>query len=229
MKLDISTHKTILFQILKDIYSNTRIAPFLGFNGGTAALLFYGLDRFSVDLDFDLLDEDREEIVFGQVTNIVGKYGTIREANRKRFGFFYVLSYGDKARHIKVEINRRKFGSRYEIKTYLGVSMLVMIPEDVFAHKLVAMHERIGKTSRDIYDVWFFLRQRFPINREIVQERSGMSFDAFLQTCIGQLEKMSNRKILDGVGELLTPSQKDWAKAKLREDTIAMLKLRLGS
>jgi predicted nucleotidyltransferase component of viral defense system len=229
MKLDISTHKTILFQILKDIYSDTRIAPFLGFKGGTAALLFYGLDRFSVDLDFDLLDEDQEEIVFEQVTNIVEKYGTIREANRKRFGIFYVLSYGDKARHIKVEINRRQFGSRYEIKTYLGVSMLVMIPEDVFAHKLVAMHERIGKTSRDIYDVWFFLRQRFPINREIVQERSGMSFDAFLQTCIGQLEKMSNRKILDGVGELLMPSQKDWAKAKLREDTIAMLKLRLGS
>ena len=50
MKLDISTHKTILFQILKDIYSNTRIAPFLGFKGGTAALLFYGLDRFSVDM-----------------------------------------------------------------------------------------------------------------------------------------------------------------------------------
>jgi predicted nucleotidyltransferase component of viral defense system len=139
-----------------------------------------------------------------------------------------VLSYEDKARHIKVEINRRQFGSRYEIKTYLGVSMLVMIPEDVFAHKLVAMHERIGKTSRDIYDVWFFLRQRFPINREIVQERSGVSFDAFLQICIEQLEKMSNRKILDGVGELLTPSQKDWAKSKLREDTISMLKLRLG-
>jgi predicted nucleotidyltransferase component of viral defense system len=229
MKLDISTHKTILFQILKDIYSDSRIAPFLGFKGGTAALLFYGLDRFSVDLDFDLLDEDREEVVFERVTNIVEKYGTIREANRKRFGIFYVLSYEDKTRHIKVEINRRQFGSRYEIKTYLGVSMLVMIPEDVFAHKLVAMHERIGKTSRDIYDVWFFLRQRFPINREIVQERSGMSFDAFLQTCIGQLEKMSNRKILDGVGEFLTPSQKDWAKSKLREDTISMLKLRLGS
>ncbi|MDP1624184.1 MAG: nucleotidyl transferase AbiEii/AbiGii toxin family protein [bacterium] len=229
MKLDISAHKTILFQILKDIYSDTRIAPFLGFKGGTAALLFYGLDRFSVDLDFDHLVEDQEEVVYERVTNIVEKYGTIREANRKRFGIFYVLSYEDKARHIKVEINRRQFGSRYEIKTYLGVFMLVMIPEDVFAHTLVAMHERIGKTSRDIYDVWFFLRQRFPINREIVQERSGMSFDAFMQTCIGQLEKMSNRKILDAVGEFLTPSQKDWAKSKLREDTISMLKLRLGS
>jgi predicted nucleotidyltransferase component of viral defense system len=163
------------------------------------------------------------------VANIVGKYGTVRESNRKRFGIFFVLSYEDTARHVKVEINRRQFGSRYEVKTYLGVSMLVMVPEDVFAHKLVAMHERIGKTSRDIYDVWFFLKNRFPINQAIVEERSGKSFDEFLRTCIRQLEKTSNRHILDGVGELLTPSQKDWAKAKLREDTVALLKLRLGS
>jgi len=229
MKLDISTHKTLLFQILKDIYSDTSIAPFLGFKGGTAALMFYGLDRFSVDLDFDLLDASKEVMVFEQITRIIQRYGTVRESNRKRFGLFYVLSYDDRARHIKVEINLRKFGSRYEVKTYLGVSMFVMVPEDVFAHKLVAMHERIGKTSRDIYDVWFFLRQRFPINREIVQERTNFPLDEFLQICIGQLEKMSNRHILDGIGEFLTPSQKDWAKAKLREDTISMLKLRLGS
>lgn len=229
MKLDISIHKTILFQILKDIYSDTTIAPFLGFKGGTAALMFYGLDRFSVDLDFDLLDESREDVVFEHVLNIIQGYGTVRESNRKRFGLFFVLSYKDTARHVKVEVNRRNFSSRYEVKTYLGVSMLVMVPEDIFAHKLMAMHERIGKTSRDIYDVWFFLRERFPINRAIVEERAGMSFDEFLQTCIRQLEKMSNRHILDGVGELFTPSQKDWAKAKLREDTIALLRLRLGS
>lgn len=227
MKLDISTHKTILFQILKDIYSDTTISPFLGFKGGTAALMFYGLDRFSIDLDFDLLDETQEDVVYERLTNIIKKYGTLREANRKRFGLFYVLSYQGSARHIKVEVNRRRFGSRFEIKTYLGVSMLVMVPEDVFAHKLMAMHERIGKTSRDIYDVWFFLKQRFPINKRIVEERSKMSFDKLIQKCIGQLEKMSNRHILDGVGELLTPSQKDWAKAKLREETIALLKLRL--
>jgi len=229
MKLDISTHKTILFQILKDIYSETKIAPFLGFKGGTAALMFYGLDRFSVDLDFDLLDEAQEGVVFERVTNIVRKYGTVRESNRKQFGIFFVLSYEDTARQIKIDVNRRQFGSRYEIKTYLGISMLVMVPEDIFAHKLMAMHERIGKTSRDIYDVWFFLQNRFPVNQEIIQERSKMPLDEFLRRCISQLEKLSNRHILDGVGEFLTPSQKDWAKAKLREDTISLLKLRLAS
>ena len=55
MTLDIATHKTLLFQILKDIYLDTSISPYIGFKGGTAALMFYGLDRFSVDLDFDLL------------------------------------------------------------------------------------------------------------------------------------------------------------------------------
>lgn len=229
MTLDTATHKTILFQILKDIYSDTTISPFLGFKGGTAALMFHGLDRFSVDLDFDLLDEDQKEYVFDQVINIVKKYGTVKESYIKRFSLFIVLSYEDNARNIKVEINRRQFGSSYEIKTYLGISMQVMVIEDMFAHKLMAMYERIGKTSRDIYDVWFFLKSRFPINKEIVENRARMPFDQLVNKSISRLEKMDNRRILDGVGELLTTNQKDWAKAKLREETIALLKLRLES
>ena len=112
------------------------------------------------------------------------------------------------------------------MKTYLGVSMLVMVKEDMFAHKLMAMYERIGKTSRDIYDVWFFLSNRFPINKEIIEKRSGLTFNQLLKKCIQKLEKMSNRRILDGVGELLNPNQKNWAKAKLKDETISLLKLR---
>jgi predicted nucleotidyltransferase component of viral defense system len=226
MPLNIPTHKTVLFQILKDVYSDSLVAPFLGFKGGTAAVMFYGLERFSVDLDFDLLDEGRQDAIFEQVVKIVSKHGNLKEAYKKRFSLFCLLSYEDRARNIKVEVNRRQFGSRYEIKTYLGVSMLVMVPEDMFAHKLMAMSERIGKTSRDIYDVWYFLQNRFPINREIVEARSGMPFDKLLEKCINQLEKMDNRRILVGVGEFLTASQKDWARAKLRQETIALLNLR---
>ena len=54
-----------------------------------------------------------------------------------------------------------------------------------------------------------------------------MQFNELIQQCIEKLEKMSNRKILDGVGELLTSSQKDWAGAKLREETIDLLRLRI--
>src|SRR4030066_1830486 len=133
MTLDIATHKTILFQILKDIYFDTNVSPFLGFKGGTAALMFYGLDRFSVDLDFDLLDENQEEHVFSRIIEIVRNFGTVKEAQRKRFNLFILLSYEDKARNIKVEINRRQYGSSYEIRTYLGISMQVRAFEDMFA------------------------------------------------------------------------------------------------
>ena len=226
---DTSVHKNILFQILKDIYSDTTIAPILGFKGGTAALMFFELSRFSVDLDFDLLNESKEDYVFDRIEQIVKKYGSIKEMERKRFNLLFVLSYEDKARKIKIEINRRAFGSRYELKTYLGVSMLVMVKKDTFAHKIMAMHERVGKTSRDIYDVWFFLEHRWPINKEIVEKRAGMPFRELMQKCIEQLEKMNNRNILDGLGDLLTEPQKDWARAKLRTETIFLLKARLES
>jgi len=228
MTIDISTHKTMLFQILKDIYTDTSIAPFLGFKGGTAALMFYGLDRFSVDLDFDLLDPNVEDVVFDRIGKIVKRYGFIKEANKKRFNLFFLLSYDDRSRNVKVEINRRQFGSHYEIKTYLGVSMQVMVLEDMVAHKLVAMLERMNDTNRDIYDTWFFLNARYPINRQIIEARSGLSFDKFLLRCITQLEKISDRHILDGLGELLSGSQKDRAKVKLRQKTIALLRLQLG-
>ncbi|PIZ00503.1 hypothetical protein COY62_02245 [bacterium (Candidatus Howlettbacteria) CG_4_10_14_0_8_um_filter_40_9] len=225
MVLNTSLHKNILLQILKDIYSEMSIASFLGFKGGTAAYMFYDLGRFSVDLDFDLLDEKKEDEVFLKVEEIIKKYGQVKESRKKRNNLFFLLSYEEKNQKIKIEIQRRQFGSKYEPKNYMGIPMLVMAKDDMFAHKLMAMYERIGKTNRDIFDVWFFLKNNWPINKEIVEERSGMSFPALLQKCIVSLGKLSSRKILDGMGELLSDSQNDWAKAKLIEDTIFLLKL----
>jgi predicted nucleotidyltransferase component of viral defense system len=222
--LNPARHKTVLLQILKDIYSDASIASALGFKGGTAAFLFYGLDRFSVDIDLDLLDGSKEAVVFKRVEQIASQYGTIREVSRKRYTLLIVLSYESRATQVKIEINRRAFGSRYQILTYLGISMQVMVPEDAFAHKLMAMHERIGKTSRDIYDVWFFLRHTWDINREMVEQRAGLPFTNLVQRCIRQLETVADRSILKGLGELLTPGQKIWAKKNLRGDTIFLLK-----
>lgn len=225
MTLDYSKHKNILLQILKDIYSDTSIAPYLGFKGGTAAMMFYDLPRNSVDLDLDLLDETKENEVFEKINKIISNYGKITDSYMQRFNLRNVISYAPGAQNIKVEVNRRQFGSKYEIKTLLGISMLVMVQEDMFAHKLMAMIERVGKTSRDIFDVHYFAKNNWPINRKIVEERSGLSFKETLEKAVSQLESMDNKHILDGLGELLTDSQKDSARAKLKSDTIFQLKL----
>lgn len=228
MALDTARHKNILIKILKDIYTDTSIGPVLGFKGGTAAYLFHQLSRASLDLDFDLLDETKEDYVFGRVEEIAGRYGKIKESRKKRFNLFILLSYEDDAPNIKMEINRRAFGSQYEIKSYLGISMKVMVREDMFAHKLVAMYERMGRANRDIFDVWFFLQNDWPINKEIVEKRTGMPFKDFLQKCLRALEKLPDRGILAGMGELLDAKQKVWVKIKLRADTIFLLKLKLA-
>ena len=225
MTLDYSKHKNILLQILKDIYSDTSIAPYLGFKGGTAAMMFYDLPRNSVDIDLDLLDEKKENEVFEKINKIVSNYGKITDSYMQRFNLRNVISYDPKAQNIKVEVNRRQFGSKYEMKTLLGISMLVMVQEDMFAHKLMAMLERIGKTSRDIFDVEYFAKNNWLINRKIVEERSGVSYKEALEKCIEVLEKMDNEHILDGLGELLTDAQKDSARAKLKADTIFILKV----
>lgn len=227
MTLNTPVHKNVLLQILKDIYSDSAIAPFLGFKGGTAAFMFYGLSRFSVDLDFDLLNDSKEDIVFERIDKILKKYGVIKQATRKRFSIFFLLSYEEHAHNIKVEINRRSFGSKFELKTYLGVSMLVMLKEDMFAHKLMAMYERIGKTSRDIFDVWYFLHNNWSINKAIVEQRAKMPFKELLEKCVTALEKLSNKKILEGIGELLADNQKAWARANLKTDTVFLLKLKI--
>lgn len=224
-----TTHKNILVQILKDIYTDITIGPILGFKGGTAANLFYGLERFSIDIDCDLLDESKINYVYEKLDKIIRKYGTIKEEYIKQNTIFFLLSYEKEARNIKVEINLRNFGTRYEVRSYLGISMKVMVKEDMFAHKIVAMVERIGKTNRDIYDTWYFLKNNWPINKEIVERRTGMFFKDFLYKCIDTLEKMSDRGILAGMGDLLDEKQKIWAKANLRKDTIFLLKIRLES
>lgn len=232
MTLDITVHKNILTTILKDIFTNQSIAPYLGFKGGTAVLFFYNLNRFSVDLDFDLLDEKKDAIVFDTINDILKNYGDIKTADKKRYTDIFILSYKDKlqnAQNLKIEINKRIFESSYEVKHYLGISMQVMVKSDMAAHKLVAMHERIGKTNRDIFDVWFFFHNNWPINIKIVESRTGMPYKDFLQTCIDDLSKISNRGILSGIGELLDDKQKAWVKTNLLSETLFLLKLALSN
>ena len=65
-------------------------------------------------------------------------------------------------------------------------------------------------------------------DKKLVEARSGKIFSEIVKANIKSLERMSDKNILKGLGELLTQSQKDWVKAKLKIDTIFLLKLLLN-
>jgi predicted nucleotidyltransferase component of viral defense system len=221
--VDINRHKFLLLQILKDIYSDIELSNWLGFKGGTALLFFYDLPRFSVDLDFNLLHPEKEEIVYKKVRNILLKYGKIVDEAKKFFGPIIVLDYGFSERKLKVEISNRNFDNSYEIKNLLGINMKVMVLSDMFAHKLCALLDRNAITNRDIFDCWFFMQKQTPVNKSIVETRMKMPFADYMQKCITLLESVSDKGLLHGMGELMEPEMKQFVKTKLRTETITLL------
>lgn len=224
---DIDHHKSILVQILKEIYSNISIASLLGLKGGTALYLFYNLPRFSVDLDFNLLDIKKKDRVVQSVRDILKIFGEIKDEEEKRSTLFFLLSYGKKTRNIKVEISKRIFPDSYEVKNYLGISMIVLSKEDMFAHKLVALLERKSVANRDFFDLWFFMKNDWNSNKEIVELRTGMDFKKYLKDCIKKVEEIDERYILQGLGEILDEKHKNWVKQNLKKDLLFFLRFYL--
>lgn len=220
-------HRTIMVEVLKKFYADEEIGTALGFKGGTAAYLFYGLPRVSVDLDFNLLKPERKDQIFAKIVKILGQFGQIREAREKYFTLFFLLSYEKGGRGLKIEISKRPTGGSFLLQNTLGISMLVMKKEDALAYKLSAVLGRKRFANRDLFDLWFFLKEKWGINEEIIKKETGQEVKAYLKKVIKRVEKVDNDYLLDGLGELLDNRQKEWAKRKLKEELLFYLRLYL--
>jgi predicted nucleotidyltransferase component of viral defense system len=218
-------HKLYLTQVLTNIYSDRELAHYLGFKGGTALMLFFNLPRFSVDLDFNLIDTKHSETVYQKVRNIVLKYGKIHDEAQKFFGDILVLDYEQGERNLKIDISHRQENDEYEIKNFLGINIKTMNISDMFAHKLVALLGRSEIADRDIFDCWFFMKKQTPVNKQIVETLTNKSFDDYLQNCIDAMENLPKRSLLYGLGELVADDMKFFVRNKLQQEIIIHLKM----
>ena len=223
-------HQLIMGRILKDIYTDVSISSLLGFKGGTCAYFFYGLPRFSVDLDFDLFSnaEETQKLVFETIHGMLQKYGEIRDRFIKRNTIFFLLSYGDADHNIKMEISIKilvpDIKQQYELIEYLGISMLAGKKDYLFASKLAALTSRSKTAMRDIYDIWYFGKNNWDINAEVLKARTGKTTKEHLTDCIAVIEQVKDNQILQGLGELLSEKEKAWVKSRLRTEAIFILK-----
>lgn len=218
-------HKLVMVEILKSIYSDKLLAPNLGFKGGTAMYLFYALPRFSVDLDFDVLNPQKENAIFERLGTVLKNHARIEESRIKRFNLFFLLNYGAGERKIKVEVNRRQFKREYELKNFLGVPAQVMAVPSLAAHKLLAILGRKQMVARDLFDAWFMLRNNWQIDEEIVKENSGKKLKSYLTEIAKAVAKFPEENLLAGLGELLlSEKQKFWVKTKLKSELLFEIK-----
>lgn len=223
--VNIDLHKSIFINILREIYSDPILRNIFGFKGGTAAMLFYELPRFSVDLDFDLLTPEKKGLVFERLKELLPNFGTLRQADDKRYTLSFILNYQKGERNLKVEISKRPSKSEFTLKNYLGIPMLVMKEEDMVAGKLSALLTRKRFATRDIFDLWFFLKNNWQINKDLTEEKTGMSLTDALKKAQNQVKKVKKTELLAGLGDLLDNKQKAWVKEKLITEVVFQLRL----
>lgn len=222
--MNTSKHKYIMLQILKDIYTDRYLSQYLAFKGGTALMFFYDLGRFSVDLDFNLLDKEQQHKVYEKLLVIAKRYGTIKDMQEKYYGPIIVLDYGKGENNLKIEVSNREYDNHYEMKNLLGINIRVLELSDMFAHKLCALLDRKGMTGRDVYDCYFFLTHNVSINKGIVEERMQMPFREYANKCAEAIEKFSDKEIMANIGELLEEGRKSFVRTKLRQETATLLR-----
>ena len=94
----------------------------------------------------------------------------------------------------------------------------------MFAHKLCALLDREAIANRDIFDCWFLMQRQTPINKNIVESRMGIPLSKYLQACIKKLEVMTDKGLLQGIGELLDNKMKKFVQTKMRSEVIRFMK-----
>lgn len=231
--LQIRKHKTNLTNLLLDIYKDGNLGSLLGFKGGTAAMLFYDLPRFSTDLDFDLvldLDQDSSEYKYllENISDILSSRGEIKDHSYKYNTLFWLFDYGSGYTNIKVEISTRDNSyNKYQIKELYGIRVRTIEVGGMIAHKLVAIQERPVLANRDLFDAHYFLNSKYvtSIDNNVIKIRTGLSPKDFYISLLLFINTVKPDSILSGLGEVLGDGQKDWAKAKLIEELKSSIKL----
>ena len=213
-------HRQKMYEILQEIFTS-EVWKYLAFKWWTACYFFHSLDRFSTDLDFDVIKN--YENLDSDILDILKKYWDVKVGK-----YTTKLSYWEEDVNIKVDINRNIWeNNNYEVLNFYGTDILTQDKSTIFANKLVALTER--NTNRDIYDVYFFFKNDFSINDKIILERTWLSRKELFQKIIDKLEKLwESYKILDWLWEVLkNEKHKSFVKNKLVAELTWMLKFKI--
>jgi predicted nucleotidyltransferase component of viral defense system len=224
----------MMLKILAEISQDAFLANNLGFKGGTACYFLYGLDRFSVDLDFDILNQKKEKEIKESLLKILKKFGTIKTQTSIK------LKYDKNYQALKIDLSNRyerMINNTYQVQNIIsGISLKVLKKEDIFAHKLFALTNRSAESqtsekfiaNRDLYDINFFFKNNWKYNPQIIEAQTKKTVREYLQEIIRLIEKVvSEKKVLERLGDLVDKEQRNWIKNNLKKEILLQLSLEI--
>ena len=77
---------------------------------------------------------------------------------------------------------------------------------------------------RDIYDTYFFAKNGFELDYQLIEKITDQSAKEVLTACLARVEESQKISALTGLGELLSEKEKYFVKEKLRDEVTFYLK-----
>ncbi len=229
-----ATHKVQMYRLLTAILNHNWLSSQLVFKGGTCAALRGWLDRFSVDLDFDLISKTTKNQAKTEILDIVKRLNfEIKDQSQHHLQFFLKYDSPPLTRNtLKLEINDQVSPhNRSELANLDELNRLALCQTQstMVANKLIACLGRLKNTGkiagRDFYDLHHFLSQGFAIDWLIVEERSGQSPQAYLTSLIHYLENdLTDEKLYEDINPLLPSNQIKSSVMHLKEELLWLLR-----
>jgi predicted nucleotidyltransferase component of viral defense system len=229
-----AVHKAWLYRLLAKIADNPFLMEVLRFKGGTCASMRGIINRFSVDLDFDLVDSNKLTQTRKELENIFATLGLeIKDGSSVVPQYFLRYKNPSGRRNtLKLDITfPPPKNNEYEAVRFTEIDRIIYchtIPT-MFANKLVAIMERYKKygsvSGRDIFDIHTFFMKGYKFKSEIIEERTGKSAQKFLHSLSTFIEKHVTQTVIDQDLNTLLPS-KDFALDRkfLKDETLMFLR-----
>ena len=219
-------HKAQLFRLLTEILDSS-IAKNIYFKGGSAAAMLGFLDRFSVDLDFDLKSNVDKKVIDKNLRKIFQELD-LKISQKSNKSLFYLLKYSAKPgsrNTIKLSLIDTVLKSNIYSTFYLAEIdrfAFCQTKETMFANKLVAMTDRYKKhkmiAGRDIYDIHHFFLSGFRYNEAVIRERTGKKPINYFIDLIKFIEtKVTDKIISEDLSFLLTNEKFQLTRKVLKE------------
>jgi len=166
---DLIKHEQFEMEVLEKLYNN-KILPKLIFVGGTMLRLCYGLDRYSVDLNFWLKDRKDENEVFNRIKKVINDNYIAKDIFNKHFTMLFEFKSRNYPRALKIEIRKEQKEIKpiktiaYSPNSNFQIILSVISLENMMIEKINAFIYR-GEI-RDAYDIEFLIKRGVKLNAD---------------------------------------------------------------
>jgi len=226
-------HKAYLLRTLTEIVDNPILSTSLYFKGGTCASMMGILDRFSVDLDFDIKIDANEKELRNEFHKIFDKLGfDLQQESQKALEFFLKYQNSPNQRNtLKIDALNFIVKSNVYAPVFLpeiNRTVNCQNQESIFANKMVAVKDRYDRkksiAGRDIYDIHYFFLKNLKYSEQVIVERTGLKAKEYLIYLRNFINEKVNQTLIDqDLNTLLPVETFNKIRKSLKEETLMFL------